>query len=316
VLVERGLDPLLLQILDESSAAASDAIVAGVDKIFLTGSAATGRDVLTQLAGQLTPAVMELSGCDAVFVLPGAALDRVVAAVAFGLRLNGSATCMAPRRLFLIGEHPGLLPALLDAFSKLPTVALPARTQAELAALQADARSLGAQVLTDPERYTVVTGATPAMRVAQTDIFAPVLSIFAVPDIDTAIAAHAPCPYVLTASIFGPEREARALAAQLPVGTILINDLIVATADPRISFGGRKSSGYGVTRGREGLLAMTTLKTVVVQGSRDLRTYQPTTPDHQPFFAAYIEAVHSGSWRARWNGLRRLVRAAVRIGRN
>ncbi len=91
-----------------------DAIAAGVDKVFLTGSAATGTAVLHQLAPHLTPAVMELSGCDAVFVLPGADLDRTVAALAFGLRLNGSATCMAPRRLFLVGDHPELLPALLD----------------------------------------------------------------------------------------------------------------------------------------------------------------------------------------------------------
>jgi hypothetical protein len=59
---------------------------------------------------------------------------------------------------------------------------------------------------------------------------------------------------------------------------------------------------------------MTTLKTVVVQRSRDLRPYRATTPDHQPFFAAYLEAAHGGSWRARWSGLRRLVRAASKIG--
>ena len=94
---------------------------------------------------------------------------------------------------------------------------------------------------------------------------------------------------------------------------MLINDLIVSTADPRISFGGRRSSGFGVTRGREGLLEMTALKTIVVQRSRDLRAYRPTTPDHQPFFAAYLEAVHGGSWRARWNGLRRFLRVAARL---
>ncbi len=130
----------------------------------------------------------------------------------------------------------------------------------------------------------------------------PVLCIFDVPDAEAAIAAHAPCPYALTAAIFGPEPEARALASRLTVGTVLINDLIVATADPRVAFGGRKSSGFGVTRGREGLLEMTALKTVITQRSRDLRAYQPTTPGHQPFFAAYLEAVHGGNWLARWKG--------------
>jgi acyl-CoA reductase-like NAD-dependent aldehyde dehydrogenase len=317
VLVGCGLDPALLQLLDESPQAAADAIAAGVDKVFLTGSAATGTAVLSQLAAHRTPAVMELSGCDAVFVLPGAAQDRTVAALAFGLRLNGSATCMAPRRLFLVGEHPGLLPALLDLLKSLPPVALPAATQAQLADLLNDAQRLGGGVQMDgsPQalRYAVISRATAEMRIAQSDIFAPVLCIFDVPDADAAIAAHAPCPFALTAAIFGPEPEARALASRLPVGTVLINDLIVGTADPRVSFGGRKSSGFGLTRGREGLLEMTALKTVVVQRNHDLRAYRATTPDHLPFFAAYLQAVHGGSWTARWNGLRRFFRAARRL---
>jgi len=317
VLVGCGLDPALLQLLDESPQAAADAIVAGVDKVFLTGSAATGTAVLSQLAANRTPAVMELSGCDAVFVLPGAAQDRAVAALVFGLRFNGSATCMAPRRLFLVGDHPGLLTALLELLKGLSPVALPAATQAQLAGLLEEVERLGGDVLMDGSiqelRYAVISRATPEMRIAQSDIFAPVLCIFDVPDADAALAAHSPCPYALTAAIFGPEPEARALASRLPVGTVLINDLIVATADPRISFGGRKSSGFGITRGREGLLEMTALKTVVVQRSRDLRPYRATTPDHLPFFAAYLQAVHGGSWSARWNGLRRLFRAARRL---
>ncbi len=317
VLVGSGLDPALLQLLDESPQAAEEAIAAGVDKVFLTGSAATGTAVLSRLAAHRTPAVMELSGCDAVFVLPGAAIDRVVAALAFGLRFNGSATCMAPRRLFLVGDHPGLVPAMLDAFKALPPVSLPARTQAQLADLFEDAQRLGGSLQMDGSvdelRFAVISGATPEMRITQSDIFAPVLSIFDVPDMETAIAAHAPCPYALTAAIFGPESEAQDLASRLPVGTVLINDLIVATADPRLSFGGRKASGFGLTRGREGLLEMTVLKTVVAQLSRDLRAYRPTTPQHEPFFAAYLEAVHSGSWRARWHGLRRLLRVASKL---
>jgi aldehyde dehydrogenase (NAD+) len=317
VLLGCGLDPALLQLLDESTHAAGDAIADGVDKVFLTGSAATGAAVLNQLAAHLTPAVMELSGCDAVFVLPGADVARTVAALTFGMRLNGSATCMAPRRLFLVGDHPGLMPALLDQLNTLPAIALPVRTQIQLADLVEDAARLGGSIRiegsTEVLGYAVIGGATADMRIAKSDLFAPVLCVFKVPDTDAAIAAHAPCPYALTAAIFGPEADARALASRLPVGTVLINDLIVATADPRLSFGGRKSSGFGVTRGREGLLEMTALKTIVTQRSRDLRAYRPTTPEHQAFFAAYIETVHGGTWPARWRGLRRFLRAAARL---
>jgi acyl-CoA reductase-like NAD-dependent aldehyde dehydrogenase len=317
VLVGCGLDPALLQLLDESAQAASDAIAAGVDKVFFTGSAATGTAVLHQLADHLTPAVMELSGCDAVFVLPGADPDRTVAALTFGLRLNGSATCMAPRRLFLVGDHRGLVQVLINQLERLPPVVLPAHTQSQLADLLQAARRRGGSILRDESdeglRYAVILRATSEMAITRTDIFAPVLCIFDVPDTDAAIAAHAICSYALTAAIFGPETEARKLASQLPVGTVLINDLIVGTADPRVSFGGRKLSGFGVTRGREGLLEMITLKTIVAQRGRDQRAYRPTTPAHQPFFAGYIEAIHGGHWRTRWQGLRRLLRAAARL---
>ncbi len=143
-------------------------------------------------------------------------------------------------------------------------------------------------------RYALVIKATPDMRIAQSRYLCPRAVHLQVPDSAAAIAAHAACPYALTAAIFGPESEARTLASRLPVGTVLINDLIVSTADPRVSFGGRKSSGFGVTRGREGLLEMTALKTIVAQRSRDLRAYRPTTPDHQPFFAGLHR---SRTWR-------------------
>jgi acyl-CoA reductase-like NAD-dependent aldehyde dehydrogenase len=317
VLIGAGLDPALLQVLPPSSQAGIEAIAAGVDKVFLTGSSTTGSAVLTQLAATVTPAVVELSGCAAVFVLPEAPVDRVVEALAFGLRLNGSATCMAPRRLFLVGKHPGLLPALLSALRALPTVPLPPRTQAQLSDLFEDARRRGAEVevagTVEAIQYAVVGNANAGMRITQSDVFAPVLSILEMPDTEAAIDAYTECPYALSAAIFGPEKEAQALAALLPVGTVLVNDLIVPTADPRLSFGGRKASGFGATRGREGLLEMTQLKTVLTQHSRDTRVYQPTNAAHLPLFAAYLQTVHGGGWRARWDGLRKLLLALSKM---
>ena len=70
----------------------------------LTGSGATGRAVARELADHGVPSTMELSGCDAVFVLPGADLDLVARGLRFGVTLNGGATCIAPRRLFVSRE--------------------------------------------------------------------------------------------------------------------------------------------------------------------------------------------------------------------
>jgi acyl-CoA reductase-like NAD-dependent aldehyde dehydrogenase len=69
--------------------AIEEAIAEGVDHVVLTGSAETGKAVLRQLAETLTPATMELSGCDAVFVLPGADLEHTVRALALACASMG-----------------------------------------------------------------------------------------------------------------------------------------------------------------------------------------------------------------------------------
>ena len=93
----------------------------------------------------------------------------------------------------------------------------------------------------------------------------------------------------------------------------MINDVIVPTADPRVPFGGRKASGFGVTRGAEGLLEMTAVRTVMVRRGRSVREYEPTGVAHTKMFDGVILAGHAGSWRQRWRGLKQMVGAAKEI---
>lgn len=97
----------------------------------------------------------------------------------------------------------------------------------------------------------------PQHSIASAYLFAPLASIIRVAQIADAESIVNDCPYRLAASVFGPASEAAKLAAKLKVGSVAINDLLVPTADPRLPFGGRGDSGFGVTRGGEGLLAMT-----------------------------------------------------------
>ena len=326
LLLECGLPSDLLTLLEPDLESASEVIAAGVDHVVLTGSAETGKAVLRQLAETLTPATMELSGCDAVFVLPCFDLEHTVRALIFGLRFNSSCTCMAPRRVFLVGlkeEDAARFEAFLAAAMRsLPAVSLTAKSCRQVRELIADARAQGAEIVLDGCRNTdsqtaveatLIGRATPALLSMQTDVFAPVLSIMRTTDPDEALAANAVCPYALTASVFGPEAEARSLARRLRVGNVLINDLIVPTADPRVSFGGRSKSGFGVTRGAEGLLAMTTPKTVQVQHRRSKRPYEPTYESHVELFAGLAEALHGDGIGKRWRGVKRLLRAAQKL---
>ncbi len=314
-----GLPQHLVTVLATDVFAAQSAIAAGVDKVVLTGHLSTGRTVLRSLAETVTPAVMELSGCDAVFILPGADLDHAVRAIAFGLRLNGSATCMAPRRLFLLEDNAHRFEANLVLYLRaLPSIPLSPEVATELGSLIDQATRGGARVIlrSVDERASgpvLIAGATPEMRCMQTDIFAPLLSMMQVPNEAAALSAYAACPYALTASVFGPQAAANAFGRRLRAGTVLINDIIVATADPRLPFCGRGLSGFGVTRGAEGLLEMTAVRSLVTQHRRDARAYTPTTAAHTPFFSAYIRAVHSSTWWLRLAAMRALATAARRI---
>jgi acyl-CoA reductase-like NAD-dependent aldehyde dehydrogenase len=317
-----GVPSNVVQVLDDDTDAAVAAMRAGVDKVFFTGSDRTGVAILHELADSVTPCVLELSGCDAVFVLPTADLDRAVEAIAFAVRLNGSATCMAPRRVFV---HRSLwtafIPRLRDALQAILPAPVPPAIFSRLSAALDAAESAGARLLLDgrsnaPDgclRVTLIDNAQPRMDITQQDIFAPVLSLFAFEDEQEAAAMDRACRYALTASIFGSPSAAARMAGHLDCGTILINDVIVSTADPRAAFGGRKRSGFGVTRGREGLLAMTAVQTLLTQSSRSRRAYQPVSGEHERFFYAWLRLSYGHGLRQRMSALRALSAAGRRI---
>ena len=323
VLQQAGLPEGLLTVTQESVAAAETAIALGVDKVFFTGSAGSGKEVMRQLAETLTPCVAELSGCDAAFVLPSADLSRVVKALAFGMRLNGSATCMAPRRIVLVGTNEQrrtkFIDALLSALDWIKGVRLSAGVGEELSLVVDDALLSGGRVhgKVEPgqQQPIVITGVRPDMMAARVDIFAPLLAVMEASDIEEAIALHEACPYALTASIFGDEDEARLLAEKLTLGTVTINDLILPTADPRAPFGGRRGSGFGTTRGAEGLLEMTAAKTIAVKRGGGTRQFDATTPQHEPLFDGVIKASHARSLSQRMSGVREMLAAAGKLGR-
>jgi acyl-CoA reductase-like NAD-dependent aldehyde dehydrogenase len=322
LMMESGLPAGVVQVLPEYAEAAADAIAAGVDHVVLTGSAATGRAVLRQLAGRLTPATMELSGGDAVFVRADADLDRAARAVAFGLTFNGGATCMAPRRVFV---HESVAEPferrLRESVRTVAACPIDSTQQALSVRLVREAVEFGARLVAgraddDLGREPfVVADASPEMRLLRTDLLAPVVSLVSVRDDAHALELSRGCPFALSTTVFGSEEGARRLAAEVDAGCVVVNDVIVPTADPRVPFGGRRESGFGVTRGPEGLLAMTRPKAVVTRRGRRLPHLQPGALDAE-LFRSYLAAVHGGRRGDRLRGTWRLLRSLVRLGRS
>lgn len=315
IFARAGLDPRLFRILPESPDAAREAISLHVDKIVFTGSAESGRNIIEQAAKQLTPATLELSGCDAVFVREDADLDLVTRALCFGLRLNSGETCIAPRRVFVTQSRAAeLYRRLSEALSDLATPYV--AQNAEIQSLVQQAVRWGAEYLHGGTRENgevefplVLMKIPPSSRLLKTDLFAPVLSIIEVADDDEAVTVSGECPFALGASIFSRnEPAARHLAQRINVGGVVINDIIVPTADPRLPFGGRKHSGFGVTRGAEGLLEMTVPKVITIRRTRFYPHFEKPGLNEEVIFTEYLTAVHGAGFISRMLGWARLGR--------
>jgi acyl-CoA reductase-like NAD-dependent aldehyde dehydrogenase len=206
---------------------------------------------------------------------------------------------------------------LLDAeLAEVPTVALDAATSARLREMVDEAVGAGAVLrgAWEPgaQRPLLVDRAAVSMAIARSDVFAPLLSLIEVNSMLHVPELYAQCPYALTAAIFcgkSQEKRARALAKMLKAGTVLINDVIAPTADPRVPFGGRGASGYGVTRGAEGLLEMTAVKTLLIRRGGVMIHLDATIHEDTQMFAALIGALHGKGLATRWAAVKQLMKS-------
>ncbi len=312
-----GIDGRLCRVLPEHPDSVRCAVEAGVAKVFVTGSAATGRAIQAMLAEHVVPSTLELSGCDSVLVRRDANLDLVAQGLAFGLRLNAGATCVAPRRVFVhtsrATELEGRLAQLLADEAPIPIPCPMAQRLVSLlrAALAEGAHLVSGTIGDDGSAIgpQVLAGAQPGMQLLREDVLAPVLALVSTTNDTEAVAMANDCPYALGATIFSEDkRSAAELAGQMHAGVVVVNDVIVPTADPRVPFGGRKHSGFGVTRGAEGLLEMTTPKVITIRRGSWRPHFAKPAPGDEVVFADYLTLAHGGSPRKRVRALLNLLR--------
>lgn len=302
---------------------------ADVDHVLFTGSADVGRKVAVRCAERLIPTTLELSGCDALFVLDDADPGLAARAAWFGTTLNLGQTCIAVRRVFV---HRSKYDALVNHLQPLtatvrtePLVLMSQATQAER--LVADAVNRGARVLgadelptahDEPPRFrpTVLADATPDMAVCREASFAPVAAVIPFDDEAELVGWADQCPYGLGASVFtaSPDRAVR-LAERLRVGSVSVNDVLVGTAHPAVPFGGVRASGWGVTRGAEGLLAMTAPQVVTVRRGTFRPHYAGANPAVTELLRGLLARDHAATGRGRRVGFRRMLRGLWRYVR-
>ena len=160
-----------------------------------------------------------------------------------------------------------------------------------------------------PRRLVVVQSVAEDLLARLSIARVPIMLIERVHDEEAAVHRANDADFALGASIFSRDvARARTLAARIKTGFVLINDLIAPTADPRMPFGGVKASGFGTTRGDEGLLEMTFPHVVAERHGRTHPHFdEPASGDAQ-LFSAYIRAAHG---TRRFTAFRDLFRALI-----
>jgi succinate-semialdehyde dehydrogenase/glutarate-semialdehyde dehydrogenase len=257
-----------------------------VRKLSFTGSTRVGKQLMAQCADTVKKLSLELGGNAPFIVFDDADLDTAVRGAIASKYRNAGQTCVCANR-FLIQEgiHDAFAERLAQAVNAL-TVGdgreagvsigplIHARAAESVDAMVRDAVAHGATVVTGGARKpgaqgwyepTVLTGVTPAMRVAQEEIFGPVAPLIRFSSEEEAVRLANDTPYGLAAYFYTRDlQRSWRMAESLEYGMVGINEGLIS--NEMAPFGGVKESGLGREGSRHGLDEYMELKYLCVGG--------------------------------------------------
>ena len=289
--LEAGIPPGVFNVVPGFGLEAGEplALHMDVDCIAFTGSTKVGKRIHI-MAGQsnLKRAWTELGGKSPNIVFADCPdLDRAVEAAVGSVFFNQGESCNAPSRLLVeasikdvfLEKALALVPRYTPANPLLPDTTMGAlvdKTQMDtvlgfIAAGQRDGAKLiagGAQVMGDTGGFyvepTIFDGVTNQMRIAQEEIFGPVLSVLSFTDAAEAVRIANDSIYGLQAAVWTRDiNKAHGVARALKAGTVHVNQY--DEDDITVPFGGVKQSGVGRDKSLHAFDKYTELKTTWIR---------------------------------------------------
>jgi acyl-CoA reductase-like NAD-dependent aldehyde dehydrogenase len=291
--LECGLPAGALNVVPGSGSEAGVALAShpDINQLTFTGSVEVGIGVARMAAENIVPVVMELGGKSPNIVFADADLDLAATGVANAIFQNAGQTCSAGSRLLVERRaHDALVAKLTERAKSMrvgPGVSDPdmgpiiSKKQLEtveryvgVGAGEGAIVAAGGGRPSDstlPRGYyyqpTLLDRVTPDMRVAQEEIFGPVLAMIEFDDIEEAARIANRSQYGLVAGIWTRDiNKAMSLAARIKSGQVYVNTY-GAGGGVELPFGGYKKSGYGREKGLESLASYTQVKNVCIKYS-------------------------------------------------
>jgi succinate-semialdehyde dehydrogenase/glutarate-semialdehyde dehydrogenase len=331
-----GFPDGLFSLVHMPGAAAGDALLAaGIDKLFFTGSTATGKELMAKAAKKLVPVVLELGGNDPMIVLDDANLDRAAAGALWAGMSNAGQTCAGVERVFVQeGAWEGFRQRLVDQVSRLRVgpdkdfdVEVGSLTSEEqkkkVVGILKDAVKKGARIVaqTGPSSglfhpVTILENADSSMTAMCEEVFGPIIALQKVHDESEAIACANDSIYGLSASVWSRNRRrARRVASRIRAGAVTLNDHLISHGMAETPWGGFGQSGIGRSHGALGFQEMTQPRVIVDdlmhRAPRNMWWYPHDRSVYEGLKGAMI-ALHGRGLFRRLGGLGRLTRTFMR----
>ncbi len=259
-----ALGPEIARVVLGGPDIAADFAAQDWDHLVFTGGTETGRRVMAAAARHLTPLTLELGGkCPAV-VLPGADLREAARNILSAKAVNAGQTCIAPDTVLLVGhDRMRFHAACREAgITDTGTAVVNARQQARLDALTEGLTMEAVGPGPHPLKLAVSHG-----RLAEEEIFGPVLAVECVPSLAHAMEWINARPRPLAIYLYGASAsEEGRVAAATRSGALVSGRALEYAAFPGLAFGGSGASGFGRRNGEWGFWEMSVARARVRHG--------------------------------------------------
>ena len=273
--VVTGLGPETGQLLSEHP---------GIDHLGFVGSTEVGKRIAAQAAERVIPVVLELGGKSPHIVFADADLEQAALFITKGILQNAGQTCSAGSRLIVHKDVKDELLELLVAKFEAVTIGAGGDDK-DLGPLVSVKQQNRVRTFVDEAEGTILTGGTvpagfeagafysptliadvdPASKIAQQEVFGPVLVAMEFETEEEAVAMANSTDYALMAAIWTRDvSRVHRLAAKVEAGQVYVN-AYGAGGGVELPFGGFKKSGYGREKGYEALAGYTQTKTVAIK---------------------------------------------------